>query len=237
MTDIPTIRIVHRFDRRVLWEGPASTIKAAIHAALKSGATLSGATLFGATLSRANLFGADLSRADLSRADLFGADLSRADLSRATLSRADLSRANLFGANLFGAKLSGAIGISPERCTPLFMLRDQPGIIHAYKLVTANGIGPFTGGITYQIGRSYEVAEANTDPLEQCGAGINVATLDWCLMNYSAGYRVFIVAFTAADIAVIPTATDGKFRLFRCTVVSEKDIAALIAPVPVEVPA
>ena len=182
MTDIPTIRIVHRFERRVLWEGPASTIKAAIHAALKSGATLS-------------------------------------------------------GANLFGANLSGAIGISPERCTPLFMLRDQPGIIHAYKLVTANGIGPFNGGITYQIGRSYEVAAANTDPLEQCGAGINVATLDWCLMNYSAGYRVFIVAFTAADIAVIPTATDGKFRLFRCTVVSEKDIAALIAPVPVEVPA
>ena len=199
MTEPNTIRIVHRFDGRVLWEGPASTIKDAIHAALKA-----------------------------------GANLSRADLSGADLSRADLSGANLSGANLFRANLSGATGITPERCTPLLMLRDQPGLIHAYKLVTAAGIGPFNGGITYQVGQSYEVAEANTDPLEQCGAGINVATLDWCLRNYSPGYRVFVVAFTAADIAVIPTATDGKFRLFRCTVISAKDITALVAPVPVE---
>jgi len=34
------------------------------------------------------------------------------------------------------------------------------------------------------------------------------------------------VEFTAADIAAIPTATDGKFRLFRCRVVEELDLAA-----------
>lgn len=101
-------------------------------------------------------------------------------------------------------------------------------VIGAYKLVTQSGEGPFNGGITYRVGESVS-AEANTDPREQCGAGINVATLDWCLRNYSTGYRVLVVEFTAADIACIPTATDGKFRLHRCTVVAEKDISALIA--------
>ena len=59
-------------------------------------------------------------------------------------------------------------------------------------------------------------------------AGTIVATLDWVLREYQPGYRVLIVEFTAADIACIPTATDGKFRLHRCTVVGEKDVSALV---------
>jgi hypothetical protein len=38
---------------------------------------------------------------------------------------------------------------------------------------------------------------------------------------------VLLVEFTAADIACIPTGTDGKFRLRKFTVVGEKDITAL----------
>ena len=179
MSDIPTRQIRDRWSGRVLWEGPAATIKDAIHTALAT---------------RANL-----SRANLSRADLSGADLSRAD------------------------------GIQPERCTPLLLLLDQPGAMRLYKLVTADGIGPFNGGIAYHVGASYAVPDANTDPTVACGAGINVATLDWCLSHWQAGYRVLVVEFTAADIAAIPTATDGKIRLHRCAVVSEKDITALVA--------
>ncbi len=96
--------------------------------------------------------------------------------------------------------------------------------------VTADGVGPFNGGIVYRVGESVS-AKANTDATEHCGAGINVATLDWCLANYVNGYRILVVEFTAADIATIPTATDGKFRLHRCTVVAEKDITALVAKV------
>jgi len=125
-----TMEIRSRWDNSCLWTGEiestggdARDMRAAVKAAI-----LSGANLFGANLSRADLSGADLSRADLSRAnlsranlfganlfgvnlpgaDLFGANLFGADLSRADLSRANLSRANLFGANLFGANLSGA---------------------------------------------------------------------------------------------------------------------------------
>lgn len=174
-------RVVRWDTGAVIWECNAASIKDAIRAALKSGASLSGA---------------------------------------------DLSWANLSWANLSGANLSGANSIVPARCTPLLMLLDQPGPIRAYKLVTAQGVGPYNGGITYRVGESVSVDDAETDASIACGAGINVATLDWCLREWRDGYRILLVEFTAADIAAIPTATDGKFRLHRCQVVGEVDLAA-----------
>lgn len=73
--------------------------------------------------------------------------------------------------------------------------------------------------------------DVNTDPEDPCGAGINVATLDWCLANHWPAHRVLIVEFTAADIAAIPAGTDGKFRLWACQVIAEKDIRQLVAAV------
>ncbi len=154
---------------------------------------------------------------------LRGADLSGADLSGADLSGANLSRANLSGAYLRECK-----GISRERCTPLLFLNDQPGAIRAYKLVNSKNEGPYRGGIVYEMGNDYAVDSANTDTSEQCAAGISVATLDWCLQHWKKGYQVLIVEFTAKDIAAIPTATDGKFRLRRCKVVGQKDISQLV---------
>jgi hypothetical protein len=192
-------------------------------------AILSGADLSGADLSRANLSRADLSRANLSGADLSGADLSRADLSGAGLSGATLSRAYLSRANLSGADLSDAGGIDPNQSTPLRILLDQPGLIRAYKLVTGDGWSPIqtTGRIQYVIGKTYAVEDANCDENEQCAAGVNLATLDWCMREWNEGYRILIAEFTAADIAAIPTATDGKFRVRRCKIVGEKDCAVL----------
>ena len=162
--------------------------------------------------------------ADLQGADLLGADLQGADLLGADLRGADLVGAKLQGAKLQGANLRGAEGINKHRCTPLTILLDQPGKIRAYKLVNGNMEGPVKGGITYKIGKSYQVDNANTDDTEHCEAGINVATLDWCMRKWRDGYRILIVEFEAADIAAIPIATDGKFRLHRCTVVEEKDL-------------
>jgi uncharacterized protein YjbI with pentapeptide repeats len=192
-----------------------------------SWANLSWANLSGANLSWANLLGANLSRANLSGANLSEANLSGADLSGANLLGANLSRANLSGANLSEANLSGASGINTLRCTYLEMLRDQTGPIRAYKLVMASGEGPYNGGITYTVGQSYEVLDANTDAYEPCGAGINLATLDWCLRDYRPGYRVFVAEFCAADIAAIPVGSDGKFRVLRCRIVGEKTRAEL----------
>jgi len=237
------MQIKHRFISAVLWEGECENIREELTAALKSGADLRGANLIGADLREANLRGADLSSANLIGADLRGANLRGADLSSADLREAnlrsadlrsaDLREANLIGAdlrgaNLIGADLRSAKGISPALCTPLLMLHDQPGPIRAYKLVNAASVGPFNGGITYEVGACYEVPNACTDVSEQCAAGISLATLDWCLKEWQQGYRVFVAEFYATDIAAIPTATDGKFRVHRCRIVAEKDLTGLI---------
>ena len=228
-------QIKSRRNGSVLFEGKFGSLKLTVQAAVSSGADLSGADLSGADLSGAYLSGAYLSGAYLSGANLIGANLYGANLYGANLSRANLSGADLSGANLSGANLSGAKGIVPALSTPLLMLLDQPGKIRAYKLVDAKLKSPIqsSGKLTYKIGATIKVDDANTDPTEHCAAGVNVATLDWCLREWKEGYRVLIVEFTAADIAVIPTATDGKFRLFRCDVVGEKDISDLI-PKPAE---
>ena len=155
-----------------------------------------------------------------------GANLHGADLRGANLRVANLRVANLSGANLSGADLRGAAGVVPERTSPLHLYRYQlPGAeLVAFKLVTQAGEGPFNGGIVYTPGESLSVGNANTDPLQDCAAGINVATLDWCLREWRATYRILRVAFTTADIAAIPTTTDGKFRLHRCRVVDEVDL-------------
>ena len=204
-----------------------------------SGANLSDANLNGADLRYANLSGVDLRYANLSSVDLSDADLSDADLSDANLSGANLRYANLSDANLRYANLSGAnlrstdlsdanlryvIGLAPEICTDLLMLLDQPGKIRAYKLIKENNQGPFRGGIKFKIGTNVSVTDANTDPTQQCGAGINVATLPWCLSNWYKGYKILIVEFTKKDIACIPTATDGKFRLHRCKIIAKKKL-------------
>jgi hypothetical protein len=211
----------------------ADLIRADLARADLAGANLTGANLAGADLTRANLAGADLARANLAGANLAWANLTRADLTRANLAGANLAWANLtwaylIRANLTGANLAGAKGIQPEKCTPLLMLHDQPGKIRAYKLVNGNGEGPYNGGIRYKVGKSFEVDNADNDIGKQCAAGINVATLDWCLFEWREGYKVLIVEFTARDIAAIPTATDGKFRLHRCRIVGEKDVSDLV---------
>jgi hypothetical protein len=118
-------------------------------------------------------------------------------------------------------------GVNAYASTPLLMLLDQPGPIRAYKLVTAEGTGTNYPSITYEMGGVYEAPDANTDPTIGCAAGLNVASLDWCIANWSEGRRILVVEFAAADIAAIPTATDGKFRVRRLTVVGEKDLAEI----------
>jgi hypothetical protein len=193
------MKIQNRWTNACIWESDHDTMAATVEAAVNRGA------------------------------DLRGADLRGADLSGADLSGADLSGADLRGADLRGADLSGAKGIHRWVTTPLHLLFDQPGPMRLYKLTLPNGEGPYNGGIVFRVGESYQVADANTDENESCGAGINVATLDWCLKEWQPGRRIFVVEFTAADIAAVPLGSDGKVRLHRCKVVAEKDLSEFIA--------
>jgi len=212
------IEIKHRFSGSVLFSLKTESIKLCVEAGIRAGANLSSANL-----SYANLSSADLRYADLSYANLSYANLSSADLRSADLRYADLSYANLRSADLRYADLSYAKNINKYLVTPIRMLFDQPAKIRAYKLVNSENVGPFNGGIIYLKGKSYSV-KANTDENKQCAAGINLATLDWCMREWREGYKILVVEFTAKDIAAIPTATDGKFRVSKCKVVGEKDL-------------
>jgi uncharacterized protein YjbI with pentapeptide repeats len=184
---------------------------------------------------RAALVEATSKRADLQGADLQGAYLRGADLQRAYLQGADLQ-----GADLQGADLQGAKNFDPRRCNDLLILLDQPGAIRAYKLVDVDYSSPMGFGVlTYAIGATLEVPEADTDATRDCAEGINLATLPWVMREWHEGRRILLVEFTAADIAAIPVG-DGKFRVRRCTVIRELDLVDLglvEKPVAVAAPA
>ena len=198
------IEIKSRWSGSVLFECEIGSLKLALELAVKQGANLQGADLQGANLLGANLLGADLRDTNLRDTNLLGAYLR--------------------GAYLRGAYLLGAKNINKFTTTPLYILRDQPEKIVAYKLVNSQNVGPFKGGITYEIGKTYTEEEANTDEYEQCAKGINLASLDWCVMEWKKGYKILMVEFMAQDIASIPVGSDGKFRVFRCKVVGEKNL-------------
>jgi hypothetical protein len=171
---------------------------------------------------------ANLSYSDLRYSDLRGSDLRGSDLSYSNLSYSDLSYSNLSDSNLRGSDLRGAKGISPERTTPLLILAEQVGKIRAFKLVNAEYQSPIQNHnkLTYNVGDTL-TAKANTDPLVQCAEGISLCTLDWCLQSWRDGYHVMVCEFSAKDLARIPTATDGKFRVHKCKVIREYDLTPI----------
>jgi pentapeptide repeat protein len=226
------IQIKSRWDDKVLYTAENATdVRQALTEAVERGANLGGAYLGGAYLGGAYLRGANLGGAYLG-----GANLGGANLGGANLRGANLGGAYLGGANLRGAYLRGAKGVNVHAVNDLLLLLDQPGKVRAYKLTDADGNGPMNGGIKYELGESYEVADANTDADQQCAAGINLATLPWCIKEWREGYRIFVAEFKASDIAAIPNG-DGKFRVFRCKIVAEKKLEDIGLGEPVEVPA
>ena len=137
--------------------------------------------------------------------------------------RAAVEAAAASGAYLRGAYLRDAIGLNPYLINDLLMMKDQVGKIRAYKLVRADGLGPQYPTIKYEVKGDYEVANANCDDEVECGAGINLATLSWCMKEWQKGMRILLAEFKASDIAAIPNG-DGKFRVFRCHIVREVDL-------------
>lgn len=171
-----------------------------------------------ANLHEADLRGADLREADLSEADLRWADLREADLSWANLHEADLSEADLSGANLSGAHLSGAQGIFDPCAWLAANCKRVRGGIEAYK----------TFGLYNQPPESWkqepgaEISEVvNPNPTDDCGCGVNVATLDWVRRNSDKNLPIWkvLVKWEWMVGAVVPYGTDGKFRVPRAKLV------------------
>jgi len=216
-------------DAHALWlKGEGAGQRANLHEADLRGADLSEADLSEADLrwadlreadlSGANLRWANLHEADLRGADLSGANLSGANLRWADLSGADLSGANLSGANLSGAHLSGAQGIFDPCAWLAANCKRVRGGIEAYK----------TFGLYNQPPESWkqepgaEISEVvNPNPTDDCGCGVNVATLDWVRRNNDEDLPIWkvLVKWEWMVGAVVPYGTDGKFRVPRAKLV------------------
>ena len=171
------------------------------------GADLSDANLSGANLRNANLGGADLSDANLGNADLRGADLSDANLGNADLRGADLSDANLSGAE----NLLSSVDYLRNNfeCT-------AEGII-AYKVFNAMYSPPTKWKIQP---KSVITENVNANRTNDCGCGINVATLEWVRREYSEEdvWKVLIRWEWMCGV-VVPYNTDGKIRCERVELV------------------
>ena len=70
-----------------------------------------------------------------------------------------------------------------------------------------------------------EIEDINRDTNQDCGAGINLATFQWCLNAKSdKSQRLLLMEFEVNDDNVVcPVASDGKFRVRRCVKIGECD--------------
>ena len=204
-------------------------------------ANLRGAYLYGANLRDANLCDANLQRADLQKANLQGADLWRANLYDAKLQGANLQGTSLQGANLQGANLRKAtlhnvdLQESDLRKANLQEtdLRDNnfsflpdlyslkllpPNTTLRYWKYLIDGVSPYRS-CTYKVGKIYKFKDYDKDERITCSKGGNVATLMWCLQDCLYANEFIEVEFKVKDIAAIPFATDGKFRVKKFKVI------------------
>ena len=51
--------------------------------------------------------------------------------------------------------------------------------------------------------------------------------LGTCINDWKKGYKILVAEFTSKDIAAIPIATDGKFRVRKCKIIREKNLKKL----------
>lgn len=67
------------------------------------------------------------------------------------------------------------------------------------------------------------------DIFKQCGAGINLATFQWCLNEKREEYHLLMFSFNVKD-CVCPVASDGKFRVSKCIKIGECDWKGNLIP-------
>ncbi len=187
-----------------------NTVKKTVEKATEEGADLWGADLRGADLRGANLRGANLWGANLWGADLWGANLREANLRGANLREANLREANLWGAKNFNLWVDNLYSLKMQN--PKTKLR--------YWKYLNNGLSPYQNA-KYEVGKTYTEKDYDPDEQNPCGAGLNVATLMWCLRDCNSDSELIEVEFYAKDIVAVPYFTDGKFRVSKFKVLRQ----------------
>ena len=136
--------------------------------------------------------------------------------SNANLSGADLSDANLSGADLNRVDLSGAKNLKNQNSSDYIISNFDK---------TDNGIIVYKTFDSYQKPNPNWKIEAgsileeivNFNRTENCGCGINVATLDWVRQNNVGNKDIWkcLIRWEWLSDVVVPYHTDGKIRAGR----------------------
>jgi hypothetical protein len=217
-----------------------------------SGVDLSGVDLSGANLYMANFSRANISGANFSGADCFGANLSKANLSVANFSGADCFGANFSGADCFGADFSGAklsvANLSGANFSGASLFRvnlistnllNVKGLLNPSEWIEENGEQHPEGFVFYKVfGLHYPpnpawkiqagseiTEEVNYNRTNNCGSGINIATLGWIKENIPRKIYIWKVLIKAKDLAqvCVPYSTDGKIRAGKITLIKKQE--------------
>ncbi len=142
---------------------------------------------------------------------------------KAVISGVNLRGADLRSADLRSTDLSDAIFNEPIYLSDLYSIKQLPkDTVLTYWKYIINGKSPIQGNkIEYKVGKTYAVTDCNNDEYESCGAGLNVATIFWCLKETISNNDVELIEcqFKVSDIVAIPYWTDGKFRVKKLKVI------------------
>jgi hypothetical protein len=155
---------------------------------------------------------ADLSGSDLSGSNLSGSNLSGSNLTYSNLTCSNLSGSNLRGCNLSGSNLSGCTNLLSQQA---FMqdnfTHDRRGFI-VYKTFNSQ----YTAPAAWVIKPGSIIEEVcNPDRCNDCGSGVNGATIEWVKRNSSGTIWKCRIAWKDAPGIVVPYMTDGKIRTER----------------------
>ena len=166
-------------------------------------------------LSNSDLSGSNLSYTNLSNSDLSGSNLRFSNLSNSKLRNINLCNSDLSNSNLCGSDLSGVKGlISPSEFMVKNFEKTDEGYI-AYKVFGHYYSPPES----WKIEKGSIISEVvNYTRTNECGCGVNVATLDWIRKNTETRkediWKVLIRWEWLCDICV-PYNSDGKIRCER----------------------
>jgi len=167
----------------------------------------------GANLVYANFCRSNLGIANLCNANLREANFCDANLNKAEVRFADLTGANVIMSDLRETNLSGAVGIPNAIdwiCENFESTAD--GVICYKSFASIYQPNP-----TWEIRPGSVLAEnVNPNPTEDCGCGINVATLEWvCSDDKLKQIWKCLIRWPWLAGVVVPYRTNGKFRAAR----------------------
>jgi len=186
-------------------------------------ADMRGANLCGVNMRHADMRGANLYGTDMRHADMRGANMRGADICNADMHHADMRGANLCGVNMRYVNMHGV-----DMCN--VDLSAAKGLLQSINYLEANFERSERGYIVYKtFGHFYKtpsewkiepnsIIEENVlfDRCQECGCGINVASLDWIKRNCenSEIWKCLIEWPWLVGVCV-PYHTDGKIRCER----------------------